>query len=64
MRPERVSPWEIETFVAPVPASLAQPLAPKVKRPRPPMEIPNIGELSFQSFFHKDSVTQYVLYNM
>ncbi|KAI3812821.1 hypothetical protein L1987_17533 [Smallanthus sonchifolius] len=42
MRPERVSPWEIEPFVAPVPASLAQPVAPKSKRPRPPMEIPNL----------------------
>ncbi|XP_023746167.2 auxin response factor 9 isoform X2 [Lactuca sativa] len=42
MRPERVSPWEIETFVAPVPTSIPQPVAPKTKRPRPPMEIPNL----------------------
>ncbi|KAL8200995.1 hypothetical protein R6Q57_012334, partial [Mikania cordata] len=42
MRPERVSPWEIEPFVAPVPASMAQPVAPKSKRPRHPMEIPNL----------------------
>ncbi|CAH1430060.1 unnamed protein product [Lactuca virosa] len=41
-RPERVSPWEIETFVAPVPTSIPQPVAPKTKRPRPPMEIPNL----------------------
>lgn len=34
MRPERVSPWEIEPFVAPVPPSLAQPVAHKTKRPR------------------------------
>ncbi|KAK9053047.1 hypothetical protein SSX86_029677 [Deinandra increscens subsp. villosa] len=42
MRPERVSPWEIEPFVAPVPASLAPPVAPKSKRPRPPLEMPNL----------------------
>ncbi|KAI3727748.1 hypothetical protein L6452_16368 [Arctium lappa] len=42
IRPERVSPWEIETFVAPIPTSLVQPVAPKSKRPRPHMEIPNI----------------------
>ncbi|KAK1438532.1 hypothetical protein QVD17_04341 [Tagetes erecta] len=38
VRPERVSPWEIEPFVAPVPPSLAQPVAPKTKRPRPHIE--------------------------
>nr|GEX10866.1 auxin response factor 9-like [Tanacetum cinerariifolium] len=38
MRPERVSPWEIETFVAPTPIALAPPVAAlKIKRPR--MEI-------------------------
>ncbi|KAI3689889.1 hypothetical protein L2E82_47859 [Cichorium intybus] len=36
IRPERVSPWEIETFVNPVPTPSLQPLAPKTKRPRPP----------------------------
>lgn len=42
VRPERVSPWEIETFVAPIPTALAPPVAAlKTKRPRPPMEIPN-----------------------
>ncbi|XP_071694214.1 auxin response factor 9-like [Rutidosis leptorrhynchoides] len=41
VRPERVSPWEIETFDAPVPSNLAQSVAPKVKRPRPPVEIPS-----------------------
>lgn len=46
MRPERVSPWEIEAFVAPVPASLPQPVAPKSKRPRPPMEIPTLEPTS------------------
>ncbi|GJR33230.1 auxin response factor 9 [Tanacetum coccineum] len=40
VRPERVSPWEIETFVAPTPTALAPPVAAlKIKRPR--MEIPN-----------------------
>ncbi|KVH91813.1 Auxin response factor [Cynara cardunculus var. scolymus] len=41
-RPERVSPWEIETFIIPVPTSLVQPVAVKSKRPRPPVEIPNL----------------------
>ncbi|KAH7513714.1 hypothetical protein FEM48_Zijuj11G0010300 [Ziziphus jujuba var. spinosa] len=39
-RPDRVSPWEIEPFVASVPASLAQPPV-KNKRPRPPTEVPS-----------------------
>ncbi|KAI7743236.1 hypothetical protein M8C21_024874 [Ambrosia artemisiifolia] len=41
-RPERVSPWEIETLVTPVPTSLAQPVALKTKRPRPSVEIPTL----------------------
>ncbi|KAE8693884.1 Auxin response factor 9 [Hibiscus syriacus] len=41
-RPDRVSPWEIEPFPAHVPTSLAQPVAAKNKRPRPPAEIPAI----------------------
>lgn len=44
IRPERVSPWEIETFVSPIPTSLVQPVAPKSKRPRTLVEIPNHGE--------------------
>nr|XP_043626664.1 auxin response factor 18-like [Erigeron canadensis] len=39
-RPERVSPWEIETYVNPIPTSLVQPMTPKNKRPRPPVIIP------------------------
>ncbi|KAK6263277.1 hypothetical protein QUC31_009093 [Theobroma cacao] len=39
-RPDRVSPWEIEPFAAPIPPTLGQPLAAKNKRPRPPTEIP------------------------
>ncbi|XP_076932521.1 auxin response factor 11-like [Bidens hawaiensis] len=35
LRPERVSPWEIEPFVAPVPASLGQAVVLKHKRSRP-----------------------------
>ncbi|KAK1382325.1 Auxin response factor [Heracleum sosnowskyi] len=38
-RPERVSPWEIEPFVASVPPSLSQIAPTKNKRPRPPSEI-------------------------
>ncbi|PWA86581.1 Aux/IAA-ARF-dimerization [Artemisia annua] len=42
VRPERVSPWEIETFVAPIPTALAPPVAVLMtKRPRPPIEILN-----------------------
>lgn len=39
-RPERVSAWEIEPFVASVPTSLVQPVAVKNKRLRPTIEIP------------------------
>lgn len=39
-RPERVSPWEIEPFVASVPPTLAQPSTMKHKRLRPHVEIP------------------------
>ncbi|KAL2524936.1 Auxin response factor 18 [Abeliophyllum distichum] len=39
-RPERVSPWEIETFVVSVPMNPVQPLAAKNKRPRSHVEIP------------------------
>nr|GEY27980.1 auxin response factor 9-like [Tanacetum cinerariifolium] len=42
LRPERVSPWEIETFGTPVPTSLVESVAPKCKRPRPPAEVPNL----------------------
>ncbi|XP_059442488.1 auxin response factor 9 [Corylus avellana] len=40
-RPDRVSPWEIEPFVASIPASLAQPAVAKNKRPRTPIEVPS-----------------------
>ncbi|KAM0033162.1 putative auxin response factor domain-containing protein [Helianthus debilis subsp. tardiflorus] len=46
--PEKVSPWEIETFVAPiVPAGLPPLAAPRNKRPRPPIYISNAGEPAF-----------------
>nr|ANI70193.1 auxin response factor ARF21 [Salvia miltiorrhiza] len=38
-RPERVSPWEIEPFVASVPPTIVQPLTMKNKRLRPHIEI-------------------------
>ncbi|KAI3822102.1 hypothetical protein L1987_09683 [Smallanthus sonchifolius] len=44
VRPERVSPWEIEIYTTPVPTSLVQPVASKSKRPRPLANIPNLGE--------------------
>lgn len=39
-RPDRVSPWEIEPFVASVPTTLVQPSTFKHKRFRPHIEIP------------------------
>ncbi|XP_041026658.1 auxin response factor 9-like [Juglans microcarpa x Juglans regia] len=44
-RPDQVSPWEIEPFVASVPVSMPLP-APKNKRTRTPIEIPNLGKRS------------------
>ncbi|KAE8679516.1 Tetratricopeptide repeat-like superfamily protein [Hibiscus syriacus] len=41
-RSDRVSPWEIEPFVASIPPALAQPNAAKNKRPRPPAENPTL----------------------
>ncbi|MBA0820595.1 hypothetical protein Gohar_022118, partial [Gossypium harknessii] len=49
-RPDRVSPWEIEPFAAPIPPSLTQPVAAKNKRPRPPAEIPATGKDMFSLF--------------
>lgn len=46
-RPERVSPWEIEPFVASVPPSLSQTAPTKNKRPRPPSEISALGKTLF-----------------
>ncbi|XP_050226231.1 auxin response factor 9 [Mercurialis annua] len=41
-RPDKVSPWEIESFVASVPSNMTQPVPVKNKRPRPPVEIPTL----------------------
>ncbi|XP_076895428.1 auxin response factor 9-like isoform X2 [Bidens hawaiensis] len=42
VRPERVSPWEIEIYTTSVPTSLAQPAVPKNKRHRPLVNTPNL----------------------
>ncbi|KAK1436123.1 hypothetical protein QVD17_01899 [Tagetes erecta] len=42
VRPERVSPWEIEINTSPVPTSLVQPLVSKSKRLRPLPNTPNL----------------------
>ncbi|KAF6146055.1 hypothetical protein GIB67_033414 [Kingdonia uniflora] len=39
-RPERVSPWEIEPFVASTPLSMTQPTTLKSKRPRTALDLP------------------------
>ncbi|GAB4857625.1 Auxin response factor 9 [Ancistrocladus abbreviatus] len=39
-RPERVSPWEVEPFVASTPSNLADSVLAKNKRSRPSIEIP------------------------
>ncbi|GKE18088.1 auxin response factor 9-like protein, partial [Tanacetum coccineum] len=59
LRPERVSPWEIETFGTPVPTSLVESVAPKCKRPRPPCEVPNLGE--FFMFFLRSNTLRVCL---
>jgi len=43
-RPERVSPWEIEPFVASASTPSVQPTIVKTKRPRPSSEVPDVGE--------------------
>ncbi|KAL5814412.1 hypothetical protein ACOSQ3_025203 [Xanthoceras sorbifolium] len=48
-RPDRVSSWEIEPFVASVPSNMAQPVSAKNKRPRPPIEIPALDMSSTAS---------------
>lgn len=42
-KPDRVSPWEIEPFVASAPLPSVQPTVVKAKRPRPSNELPNLG---------------------
>lgn len=51
VRPDRVSPWEIEPFDAPVPALNAlQPVFVKNKRPRQSMDIVDHPLLGKQDF--------------
>ncbi|TKY63345.1 Auxin response factor 9 [Spatholobus suberectus] len=55
-RPDRVSPWEIEPFVASTPS--VQPTIVKTKRPRPPSEIPDVDTTSAASVFWDAGLTQ------
>ncbi|KAK0587476.1 hypothetical protein LWI29_023494 [Acer saccharum] len=48
-RPDRVSSWEIEPYVASVPSNMAQPVSAKNKRPRPPIEVPALDMSSTTS---------------
>ncbi|XP_061371874.1 auxin response factor 9-like isoform X1 [Gastrolobium bilobum] len=50
-RPDRVSPWEIEPFVASALTPSIQPTVVKTKRPRPPSEIPDVDTTSAASVF-------------
>ncbi|WCJ26558.1 auxin response factor 9 [Euphorbia peplus] len=42
LRPDKVSPWEIEPFVASTPSNMTPIVAPKNKRPRPLTEISSL----------------------
>ncbi|KAJ0105589.1 hypothetical protein Patl1_17494 [Pistacia atlantica] len=57
-RPDRVSPWDIEPFVASVPSNPAPPVSMKNKRPRPPIEIPSLDLTSTASAPWNSSLTQ------
>ncbi|XP_076940291.1 auxin response factor 11-like isoform X2 [Bidens hawaiensis] len=46
VRPDRVSPWEIEIYTTSVPTSLVQPAVPKNKRPRPLVNEPACSTVS------------------
>ncbi|KAG5042538.1 hypothetical protein AAZX31_03G060100 [Glycine max] len=50
-RPDRVSPWEIEPFVASASTPSVQPTMVKTKRPRPPSETPDVDTTSAASVF-------------
>ncbi|CAN0840923.1 Auxin response factor 9 [Linum grandiflorum] len=56
-RPDKVSPWEIEPFVASVQPNLPQPAPMKNKRPRPPNEIPAL-DLSSTASTWNSGLTQ------
>nr|QCE20960.1 auxin response factor 9 [Siraitia grosvenorii] len=55
LRPDRVSPWEIEPFVAPTSPSIAQSVPIKNKRPRPPLEIPESDNSTITTLRHPGS---------
>nr|WGH73283.1 binding protein transporter ARF9B [Mangifera indica] len=57
-RPDWVSPWDIEPFVASVPSNPAPPVSVKNKRPRPPIEIPSLDLTSTTSAPWNSSLTQ------
>ncbi|KAJ4952355.1 hypothetical protein NE237_029187 [Protea cynaroides] len=60
-RPEKVSPWEIEPFVASASSNLTQPPAVKNKRPRSPIDppVPDTAANSAASvFWYPGSTTQ------
>ncbi|KAL2320077.1 hypothetical protein Fmac_029046 [Flemingia macrophylla] len=57
-RPDRVSPWEIEPFVAPTSTPVVQPAIVKTKRPRPPSEIPEVDTTSAASVLWDAGVPQ------
>ncbi|KAL1368410.1 hypothetical protein AAHE18_02G119300 [Arachis hypogaea] len=57
-RPDRVSPWEMEPYVAPALTSSVQPAVVKAKRPRPPSEHPDLDTQSATSVFWDSGLTQ------
>ncbi|KAF5734342.1 hypothetical protein HS088_TW16G00791 [Tripterygium wilfordii] len=57
-RPDRVSPWDIEPFVASVPANVGQLIAAKNKRSRPSIETPALDLSSTVSAPWKSGMTQ------
>ncbi|XP_051137365.1 auxin response factor 9-like isoform X2 [Andrographis paniculata] len=58
-RPDRVSPWEIEPFVASTPAAFSQPPAFKHKRFRPHVEIP-VSEPAWNRAHEMHQMTNYI----
>ncbi|KAI3792640.1 hypothetical protein L2E82_06527 [Cichorium intybus] len=48
VRPDRVSPWEIETYTTSIPTNLGQQVGPKTKRPRPPVNLPNLDSVDLK----------------
>ncbi|XP_027907403.1 auxin response factor 9-like isoform X1 [Vigna unguiculata] len=57
-RPERVSPWEIEPFVASASTPSVQPTIVKTKRPRPSSEVPDVDATSAASVFWDTDMPQ------